>query len=79
MAPDDEFEMESCRACRGTGKVISNLGGSPSDVECPWCEGSGKFIAEHDAQAHWGGEKAPEAPAGDPETPAEGPETPVDG
>ena len=72
MAPDDEFELESCRACRGTGKVISNLGGSPSEVDCPWCEGTGKFIPEHDAQAHWGVEKAPDAPT-------EGPETPVDG
>jgi DnaJ-class molecular chaperone len=72
MAPDDEFELESCRACHGTGKVISNLGGSPSEVDCPWCEGTGKFIPEHDAQAHWGVEEAPDAPA-------EGPETPVDG
>ena len=72
MAPDDEFELESCRACRGAGKVISNLGGSPSEVDCPWCEGTGKFIPEHDAQAHWGVEKAPDAPT-------EGPETPVDG
>ena len=72
MAPDDEFEMESCRACRGTGTVISNLGGSPSEVDCPWCEGTGKFIPEHDAQAHWGAEEAPDAPA-------EGLETPVDG
>jgi DnaJ-class molecular chaperone len=72
MAPDDEFEMESCRGCRGEGKVISNLGGSPSEVDCPWCEGSGKFLGpEHDAQAHWGGkvvesaessEKPPEEP-----------------
>jgi hypothetical protein len=31
--------------------VISNLGGTPHPVECPWCEGSGRFIAEHDAQA----------------------------
>jgi len=72
MAPDDEFEMESCRACRGTGKVISNLGGSPSEVDCPWCEGTGKFIPEHDAQAHWGGEKPPDEPAGGPETPVDG-------
>ena len=72
MAPDDEFEMESCRACRGTGKVISNLGGSPSEVDCPWCEGTGTFIPEHDAQAHWGGEKAPDEPAGGPETPVDG-------
>jgi DnaJ-class molecular chaperone len=55
MAADEEFEMESCRACRGSGKVISNLGGTSSEVECPWCEGTGKFPGpEHDAQAHWG-------------------------
>jgi DnaJ-class molecular chaperone len=62
MAPDDEFEMESCRACRGTGKVISNLGGSPKEVDCPWCDGTGKYLPEHDAQAHWGTEKPPEGP-----------------
>ena len=41
-------------ACRGTGRVISNLGGSPSTVACPWCDGSGLRSAEIDAQAHWG-------------------------
>ena len=41
-------------ACRGTGRVISNLGGSPSTVSCPWCEGSGLRASEIDAQAHWG-------------------------
>jgi len=77
--------MESCRACRGEGKVISNLGGSPSEVECPWCEGTGKYIAEHDAQAHWGPreekppeEKPPEAPAGEGESGEETPEKPMD-
>jgi len=40
-----------CHACRGTGQVISGLGGTPHEVTCPWCEGSGRFIAEHDAQA----------------------------
>jgi hypothetical protein len=40
-------------ACRGTGRVISNLGGSPSTVDCPWCEGSGLRAAEIDAQARW--------------------------
>jgi hypothetical protein len=34
--------------------VISNLGGTPQIVDCPWCEGSGTFIPEHDAQAHHG-------------------------
>ena len=41
----------SCAPCRGTGQVISNLGGSPSPVTCPWCEGSGMLIPGHDAQA----------------------------
>jgi DnaJ-class molecular chaperone len=40
-----------CSACRGTGRVISNLGGSPQDVTCPWCDGTGRFIPGHDAQA----------------------------
>lgn len=40
-----------CAPCRGTGKLVSNLGGDPSTVECPWCEGAGVVIPEHDAQA----------------------------
>jgi DnaJ-class molecular chaperone len=40
-----------CAPCRGTGQVISNLGGSPSEVTCPWCEGTGRQIPGHDAQA----------------------------
>jgi len=40
-----------CGPCRGTGRLISNLGGSPSTVTCPWCEGTGRFIPGHDAQA----------------------------
>jgi DnaJ-class molecular chaperone len=39
--------------CRGTGKVISNLGGTASSVTCPWCEGSGARIPGIDAQAKW--------------------------
>jgi hypothetical protein len=31
--------------------VISNKGGTPHQVACPWCEGTGRFIPEHDAQA----------------------------
>jgi hypothetical protein len=46
-------EPRECMACRGTGRVISNLGGSPSTVSCPWCGGSGMRPAEVDAQAHW--------------------------
>jgi hypothetical protein len=44
--------------CRGSGKLISNLGGSPSTVDCPWCQGGGVRLAGIDAQAHWGGESA---------------------
>lgn len=40
-----------CAPCRATGQVISNLGGSPSQVPCPWCEGTGTQIPGHDAQA----------------------------
>jgi hypothetical protein len=50
--------------CRGTGRVISKLGGETSVVACPWCDGSGVRIAGIDAQARWprtdgrGGEQA---------------------
>ncbi len=40
-------------ACRGTGQVISNLGGTPSKLTCPWCAGSGERVAGIDAQARW--------------------------
>jgi len=50
----DDDAPKPCPPCRGTGKVISNLGGSPSSVDCPWCEGSGVLPPpEHDAQARW--------------------------
>ena len=44
--------------CGGSGQVISNLGGTPSTVSCPWCEGSGIRSAGIDAQAHWPTEEA---------------------
>jgi DnaJ-class molecular chaperone len=40
-------------ACRGSGKVTSNLGGSASEVACPWCRGTGRRIAGIDAQEPW--------------------------
>jgi DnaJ-class molecular chaperone len=46
--PDDPGR---CHACRGTGRVISSQGGTPHEVECPWCEGTGRFEPGHDAQA----------------------------
>jgi len=41
---------DRCRPCRGTGQIVSNLGGSPSTVTCPWCEGTGVFTPGHEAQ-----------------------------
>ena len=48
---DPDAPQRQCSACRGTGRVVSNLGGSPHEVTCPWCEGTGRFIPGHDAQA----------------------------
>jgi hypothetical protein len=58
-------------ACRGSGRVISNLGGTASTVTCPWCDGHGVRSAEIDAQARWLAEDAdaPDEPD-DPPTPA---------
>jgi hypothetical protein len=51
-------------ACRGSGQVISNLGGTPSQLVCPWCGGGGLRLPEVDAQGRWleqdaAGEAAP--------------------
>jgi hypothetical protein len=42
-----------CMPCRGTGKLISSLGGESSTVVCPWCGGEGIRVAGIDAQAKW--------------------------
>lgn len=39
-----------CMPCRGTGQLISTLGGEPHPVQCPWCRGSGERIPGIDAQ-----------------------------
>jgi DnaJ-class molecular chaperone len=44
-------EAPPCSACRGTGEVISTLGGEPHRVRCPWCDGTGRVPPDHDAQA----------------------------
>jgi DnaJ-class molecular chaperone len=49
--PADSYDPQRCSPCRGTGNVISTLGGTSQQVTCPWCEGSGRVIADHDAQA----------------------------
>jgi hypothetical protein len=58
-------------ACRGSGQVISNLGGTPSRVTCPWCEGGGIRMPGIDAQARWQGERREEdSPEEPPDAPA---------
>jgi DnaJ-class molecular chaperone len=54
-------DPSTCRACRGTGTVISSRGDAPHPVTCPWCEGSGSFIPGHDAQAAAREGRAPDA------------------
>jgi DnaJ-class molecular chaperone len=45
MSPDENIPTdEVCPPCRGTGRVISNLGGEPHAVECPWCHGTGRLL-----------------------------------
>lgn len=44
--------------------MISNLGGEPNTITCPWCEGGGTELPEHDAQA------AGVALRGEPDQPA---------
>jgi len=73
--PGGTHEPRECMACRGTGSVISNLGGTPSTVACPWCAGAGMRPAEIDAQARWAGRETPaeEAAPSAAEAPPDGP------
>ena len=51
MSQDESTPAQiPCPPCRGTGTVVSNLGGTAHDVTCPWCEGTGFLIPGHDAQ-----------------------------
>jgi DnaJ-class molecular chaperone len=43
-------EAGACMPCRGTGKVISNLGGKRCELPCPWCRGTGRRTPGVDAQ-----------------------------
>jgi DnaJ-class molecular chaperone len=44
---------QECMPCRGTGRVVSNLGGEANKVTCPWCLGEGTRQHGIDAQARW--------------------------
>jgi len=48
----ESHEPQPCMPCRGSGQVISNLGGTPRRVTCPWCRGGGVRIVGADAQEH---------------------------
>ncbi len=63
---EESHEPRECMPCRGTGHVISNLGGSASTVSCPWCEGSGVRLQGVDAQAAWPANEVQAEPAGPP-------------
>ena len=53
MATEESIpEDQICTPCRGTGRLVSGLGGEPHEVVCPWCDGSGRRIAGRDAQEH---------------------------
>lgn len=45
-----DSSQELCMPCRGTGRLISGLGGTPHEVVCPWCRGTGERIPGIDAQ-----------------------------
>jgi hypothetical protein len=75
---DGSHGPRECMPCRGSGQVISNLGGTPGKVSCPWCGGSGVRVAGIDAQAGWPDQSADAASAGaDPETSGAAPEPPA--
>jgi hypothetical protein len=59
---EDSHGPRECMPCRGAGELISNLGGEPSTVTCPWCEGGGVRLAGIDAQARWLAADAPQSP-----------------
>ncbi len=45
-----EQDGKVCGPCGGSGELISNLGGDPHQVRCPWCRGTGRVIPGNDAQ-----------------------------
>jgi DnaJ-class molecular chaperone len=64
---EESHGPRECMPCSGSGQLISNLGGTPSKVQCPWCGGGGVRVAGTDAQAAWPANEL-EPPAPDPST-----------
>ena len=50
MSATSDDARAMCTPCRGTGKLVSGLGGQPHEVTCPWCGGTGEFQPGRDAQ-----------------------------
>jgi DnaJ-class molecular chaperone len=55
---------QECMPCRGTGALVSNLGGEAKRVPCPWCEGDGERKPGVDAQGRWLAQEESAASAG---------------
>jgi DnaJ-class molecular chaperone len=57
---------QECMPCRGTGRVVSNLGGESKRIQCPWCGGDGERKHGVDAQGRWleGAVQSAPVPAG---------------
>jgi DnaJ-class molecular chaperone len=49
---DSTYDPTRCSPCRGTGKLLSKLGGDEHEVTCPWCGGTGVRDPARDAQEH---------------------------
>ncbi len=66
---EESHGPQECMPCRGSGELVSNLGGTPSAVPCPWCEGTGTRTPGVDAQQNWltqqAGDEAEQAPVDD--------------
>lgn len=57
ISDDAPVAVGPCGPCRGTGKLLSTAATSAAlgelhTVACPWCEGTGTTIPDHDAQEH---------------------------
>jgi hypothetical protein len=52
-AAKSEGGSRECMPCAGRGIVISQLGGDPHNVSCPWCGGTGERQEGVDAQTRW--------------------------
>ncbi|HET9720468.1 MAG TPA: hypothetical protein VFP55_10350 [Solirubrobacteraceae bacterium] len=62
-ARQPEEDRSQCTPCRGSGRLSSSKGGTPHEVTCPWCGGTGRFEPGRDAQAQVAERSDGESPA----------------